>query len=356
MFRVVPDQLRISEGWVRCGQCDEVFDANAHLQSIEESALVAPAAEQQVEPQPIEVEESPVAVVALSADSEAAPTSGYDWGAVVSEPPAADFTAHLEYEEDPLEPQADPLYGSQFEVSLPAPELDYQPEADPFLAQSPVDLPGAAKAEDHLAPKMHAEELGDLQGDSAPFADSRPKAAAVEPEKPLSFMPRKAEPSRFARILHGPILWATCLLLAFLLAGQAAMAERNRLAAMYPGVQPMLQTMCDALGCKVSAPRQIDAIAIESSTFTSVRTGVYSLGVTLKSTGVLALEAPALELTLTDTQDKPLLRRVLLANEYAGKQNVLVAGGELSANVPLRVQMRDASESIAGYKLLAFYP
>eukprot|EP01041_Mallomonas_annulata_P031861 gene31861-54246_t len=31
MFKVVPDQLRISDGWVRCGQCDEVFDANAHL-------------------------------------------------------------------------------------------------------------------------------------------------------------------------------------------------------------------------------------------------------------------------------------------------------------------------------------
>jgi predicted Zn finger-like uncharacterized protein len=33
MFKVVQDQLRISEGWVRCGYCDEVFDANAHLQS-----------------------------------------------------------------------------------------------------------------------------------------------------------------------------------------------------------------------------------------------------------------------------------------------------------------------------------
>ncbi len=31
MFRVVPDQLKISEGWVRCGHCSEVFDASAHL-------------------------------------------------------------------------------------------------------------------------------------------------------------------------------------------------------------------------------------------------------------------------------------------------------------------------------------
>ena len=31
MFRVVRDQLKISEGWVRCGHCAEVFDATAHL-------------------------------------------------------------------------------------------------------------------------------------------------------------------------------------------------------------------------------------------------------------------------------------------------------------------------------------
>lgn len=31
LFRVVPDQLRISGGWVRCGRCDEVFDASLHL-------------------------------------------------------------------------------------------------------------------------------------------------------------------------------------------------------------------------------------------------------------------------------------------------------------------------------------
>ncbi len=32
MFKVVPDQLRVSDGWVRCGQCDEVFDATLHMQ------------------------------------------------------------------------------------------------------------------------------------------------------------------------------------------------------------------------------------------------------------------------------------------------------------------------------------
>src|SRR5687768_16046790 len=41
MFKVVPDQLRISEGWVRCGHCAGVFDATAHLQPDDEKAAAA---------------------------------------------------------------------------------------------------------------------------------------------------------------------------------------------------------------------------------------------------------------------------------------------------------------------------
>ena len=35
-FRVVSDQLRISDGWVRCGRCQEVFDASQSLQEYHE--------------------------------------------------------------------------------------------------------------------------------------------------------------------------------------------------------------------------------------------------------------------------------------------------------------------------------
>ena len=31
VFRVVPDQLRVVEGWVRCGRCTEVFNAASAL-------------------------------------------------------------------------------------------------------------------------------------------------------------------------------------------------------------------------------------------------------------------------------------------------------------------------------------
>ena len=50
VFRVVQDQLRVSEGWVRCGQCQEVFNA---LETLFDLAPLA-APEAPVEAPPIE--------------------------------------------------------------------------------------------------------------------------------------------------------------------------------------------------------------------------------------------------------------------------------------------------------------
>lgn len=48
VFRVVPDQLRVSDGWVRCGRCAEVFNAPESLVDLDTGARQhLPAAERQ---------------------------------------------------------------------------------------------------------------------------------------------------------------------------------------------------------------------------------------------------------------------------------------------------------------------
>ncbi|WP_184706264.1 DUF3426 domain-containing protein [Comamonas odontotermitis] len=42
-FKVVDDQLRISDGWVRCGKCKSVFDALTHLVQRQGAATASPA-------------------------------------------------------------------------------------------------------------------------------------------------------------------------------------------------------------------------------------------------------------------------------------------------------------------------
>ncbi|WP_444547278.1 zinc-ribbon domain-containing protein [Ottowia beijingensis] len=53
MFKVVPDQLRISGGWVRCGHCNEVFDAAAHMLPVEAAAPAPPAPQSPSVPVPV---------------------------------------------------------------------------------------------------------------------------------------------------------------------------------------------------------------------------------------------------------------------------------------------------------------
>ena len=44
MFKVVTDQLKVSQGWVRCGLCAEVFDASLHLQAAQTTVVPIPVA------------------------------------------------------------------------------------------------------------------------------------------------------------------------------------------------------------------------------------------------------------------------------------------------------------------------
>src|SRR3954467_4650322 len=88
MFRVVPDQLKISEGWVRCGHCTEVFDATAHM--VDESAL-----EQARRAQPFFGDDPPTVPAFLSSrlpeeDDAAAAASAAAERSALREPPPAE--------------------------------------------------------------------------------------------------------------------------------------------------------------------------------------------------------------------------------------------------------------------------
>jgi hypothetical protein len=126
---------------------------------------------------------------------------------------------------------------------------------------------------------------------------------------------------------------------------------------MSPALRPVLLALCQPLRCTVGPPRQIDAIAIDSSTFSRLRSGdAYRLSVTLRNHAATELAMPALELTLTDAQDQPVVRRVLLATEYAPRVAAIAAGADWSTSLALTVAGEGLAGRVAGYRVLAFYP
>lgn len=111
--------------------------------------------------------------------------------------------------------------------------------------------------------------------------------------------------------------------------------------------------LCGAVRCEIAPPRQIADVVIDSSSFNKARGDSYQLALTMKSKASIPLAMPAVELTLTDAQDQPVLRRVLLPTDM-GAPMELSARGEWSASVQVIVTTGGAR--VAGYRLLAFYP
>ena len=304
MFKVVPDQLKISEGWVRCGHCSEVFDAGAHLQ-----AAVAPAA--------------PLAAGNVGARSvNVTPASA----AAGPESQAFGLSSSSEIDEG--------LPSEMPDSAL----IDAEAQA---LREHPLDRPF----------ELRRHDLGDDR--EGPFSGA---ASELEPDSELTFVRKARRRSFWSLPFVRAAMRVAMVVLAVLLVVQVVVQDRDRLAASEPALRPWLVTLCRTLNCRISPLRKIEAIAIESSSFNQLRGEAYRLQVTLKNQAATEVAMPALELTLTDSQDQPVIRRVLLPGELGPNPGVIPPTSEWSISTALAVADGALSGRIAGYRLLAFYP
>ncbi|MEO7338854.1 MAG: zinc-ribbon domain-containing protein, partial [Caldimonas sp.] len=75
-FRVVQDQLKVSEGWVRCGRCGEVFSALEGLFDLSREEATKPFAQSEAMAAESGDVESPVAKASPESDREHAGDDG----------------------------------------------------------------------------------------------------------------------------------------------------------------------------------------------------------------------------------------------------------------------------------------
>ena len=327
MFRVVPDQLKISEGWVRCGHCSEVFDATAHLtdESVLGNLPEAQATAHAPLPPPSPPDDPatmPDTLQPRPGDLYARPTAG-----------AAD--------------QAD-------SGSTDPSDFFLADEAEPVLEASPLDAPFVFRRSEITLSDLGPETGREGQALASDF--DRPEADDDDEDLPnVSFVRKARRRDWWTRPGVRLVLALLVLVLGAALALQVAWQDRDRLALAQPMLRPALQQMCDALHCTISAPRQIDAILIDSSAFNRLRNDTYRLSFTLRNTAPTQVAAPAMELTITDSQDQTVVRRVLSPAELGAADGVIPAAGEWSRTVGVRVDTGSAAR-VAGYRLLAFYP
>ncbi|MCD2511190.1 DUF3426 domain-containing protein [Comamonas endophytica] len=201
------------------------------------------------------------------------------------------------------------------------------------------------------------------QASSDPFAlpyhdPDHDRVRGRDREPPPDAEPGFIRAARRRALWHAPgmrlALGLGSALLLLALALQVALQERNALAAWNPALRPALQGLCALTGCTLSARQDIDRVVIAGSAFArTAQAGQYLLSLTIENQAATELAMPAVELTFTDLQDQPVLRRVLLPADMQAP-TTLGAHAEWSVRLPLAVTATPAR--IAGYRVLVFYP
>jgi predicted Zn finger-like uncharacterized protein len=279
VFRVVQDQLRVSEGWVRCGRCAEVFNAVESLVDLEA--------------------ETPVRVGGASAHRDR----------------VIEDLARVAGQAEPT-PRPSWSAGSALDT-LPV------PPAPPAASSAPAAWPEADSDLDDWQPAAPAPEL---RAEAPPFVRQAERAASW-----------RRSPLR-AVLAVAVLAAASVLALQVALAWRDLIAARwpSTQPALawwcgFAGCRIEAPRLADALVVESSGLLRVD----QSSN--------YTLSVVLRNRAAIDLAVPAIDLTLTDAQGRVIARRVLDAGELGVTQRSLAGSGELSMKAMLAVGDRAVS-------------
>ena len=344
-FRVVQDQLKVSEGWVRCGRCDAVFSALEGLFDLGRDAppgweeppqgsvpSVAPPA---VEPAAAsrvgehdehhdhhDREDHRVGDGRGHAGEEGEDDSASDLGELLADPIDAHLFGPRKRAESAPKPAGQLGRRDRVEFS------DARFDSDQFLDNT--SLPDT--------------ELATLVIDS----EGQPLESAGHPE----FVRRADRRARWQSTSMRIALGLACAVATLALAWQAAHHYRDAAAAQWPGLRPALVSWCRFAQCRIDAPRRLEDVSVETSELTrAAAQDTYVLSVTLRNRSALTLTMPSIDLTLTDANGRLVARRALAPGDVRLPE-VIAPQAENALQVLLSV----GTAAVVGYTVEIFYP
>ncbi len=295
VFRVVPEQLRVSEGLVRCGRCSQVFNATESLVDLE---------------------------------------TGMPWRGGTAPP-------------DPAPPGTRPG----------APPWPPRPRFPSAPAAAQPDRRAAASA--HDTRPMGAAERRSGPAFEPFAAEGHDGQRAALPVMAPSFLREAERAARWRQPRVRAALAGTALFAAVVLAAQVAHTWRDRLAAQVPALAPLLEQGCAWLGCEVAPARWLEALTVESSGLVREESSnVYALQVSLRNGARHPVALPALDLSLTDASGDLIARRVLQPADLGASAATIAPGRDLVLQATLLsgATVSGPSRVIAGYTVEMFYP
>ena len=382
LFKVVADQLKISQGWVRCGQCATVFDAQANLVQLQGSDT-QPALKSQVQATTENARAEPVAATAVLSKLATHEKSNVQ---------RTDALAH-DHADDGMASEIQSFRDSKWEGSgmLGDYARSQVPDAPPKTQSTAASHAEPSASPPDVKPWQESVSHDDEPSNSNLSSDDpttfSPSPASVAPDSALpdteasqplpatalgseavapSFVVQAQRAQRWRSPWMRLGLSLVCLGLVAVLALQIALHDKDRIAAQWPEAKPWLDQLCLHAGCKVQALRRIEAMTVDASSFNRINknnaqleaiTQSYRLSVTLKNVSALPVALPHVELSLQDAQDITILRRVLSPADLGSSLSALAPSQDMPGSVTLQIDTTQlAGSRIQGYRVLAFYP
>jgi hypothetical protein len=253
-------------------------------------------------------------------------------------PPVRPQGQEPNFDDPALGPPTVTLRSAQALRPAPAPDVDERVE--PAII-APLHTETDAEAED----EAEAEE-----------AEAKAEAAdGAENDYASRFAWRE---KRDRRRVPSWIFGMSVPVLVLLFAAQALFHFRDAIAAHWPKTKPTLIKLCAAAGCQVRALQDVAALSIEASDLQAdpAHKGLLILSATVRNRAPYPLAYPYIELTLSDAQDQPVVRRAFAPGEYisgAADPETGIAG---NTELPVKLFIDASATTQAGYQVYLFYP
>jgi len=362
-FRVVPDQLKLRRGYVRCGRCRHVFAGVDHLRYVDDAQLRDEARATRVEryretdasadPKPDDtraVDDVEWIVVGMPDSDDALPAEPFgDDAQVVGAREGADE-----------EPSAETPTGETALADSPFPETleSNAPASEAAESEAPAKEPSCAEASAIDAP--HADALHS----DAPPADEEPG------ELPPRYVERYADADYDERVgdesaidyfstgrargfadRRGLAAGLLALVLAVALAMQWVVAQRSAIASNLPFAASLLGAVLAPFGLRIEAPSELDALTIESFELqASAAPDVLEMRALLRNRADHPVRWPSMQLTLTDPSNRVLVRRALHPDDYLPQgDEARDRGVPASTEWPLHLALEASELQATGY-------
>jgi predicted Zn finger-like uncharacterized protein len=233
-----------------------------------------------------------------------------------------------------------------------------------LISLAPIGRDDAAPESQALGPPTvtlrDARALEPATASPAPAAHAAPAPArAPQAEPEVDFENRFAwdrPKRRSGRVVAAYAL--AMVLLAALVVVQALHHFRDGFAARWPAMRPALTAMCGVLRCEIRPLRDINALSIEASGLESdpAHRGLLILTATLRNRAPFAVAYPYVELTLTDPQERVVVRRAIAPAEYASAATDVDRGIAGLGEFALKLFIDASATTQSGYRVYLFYP